>query len=156
MKKQLIIEIAAGLLILLFVYTGLTKLIGYNEFSKQLARLPIVSSNTNVVGILLPSTELLIAVFLLWPRMRFWGFCLSATALLTFIIYILIILHTDAKLPCACGGAFKFLSWSNHIKLNTLFFIIAVTGAILQYGHSFHLSKKQDTSPFMEPGNNIV
>jgi putative oxidoreductase len=75
MKRNLIIEIISSLLILLFVYTALSKLLDYTSFKNVLSKSPLIDGKAAIVALALPITVSLISVFLIFPeRIRICGF----------------------------------------------------------------------------------
>lgn len=132
MKKSLIIEIIIMLYSILFLYTGISKLIDYPVFKEQLAVSPVIAPVSTIIAALLPFTEFAIVLLLIIPRLRLLGFYASAILMTTFTIYIIIMMLTSDNLPCSCGGIISELSWGQHIIFNTAFIGLAITGILLE------------------------
>ena len=73
MKRKSIIEIISCLLIFLFVYTAISKLLDYNSFEHVLQKSPLIGDYAAVVALTLPITESLVALLLIVPGTRLWG-----------------------------------------------------------------------------------
>lgn len=131
MKKALVIEIIASLLIILFVYTALSKLLDYQTFKGQLAKSPYISPFAGLTAWALPAGELLIVGALLLTRTRLIGLYASFALMLLFTIYIYVMLHYSPYVPCSCGGVLSQLSWEQHLLFNIVFTILALTGIVL-------------------------
>jgi putative oxidoreductase len=130
MKYRNLIEIAAGLLILLFVYTALSKLLDLEEYRQQMEKQVFTPAVRDVLFWLVPVAELATSALLLFPRSRPIGFYVAFVLLLLFTSYILLILWgAFGHVPCSCGGVIASLDWSAHLLFNT-FFLLLTTIAI--------------------------
>jgi hypothetical protein len=120
--------IASVLLILLFGYTAVSKILEYNKFvfQMQLAQMPMIATLAPLLGILLPILELVIVWMLYKDSLRIKGFYASFLLLFTFEIYITIMLLSEEKLPCTCGGIISQMGWKTHLLFNAVFMIISI------------------------------
>src|SRR5438093_1437975 len=125
MKQRTIIEIIAFLFFVLFLYTGINKLLDYSVFKEQIALTPIFSNSDSVIAWVLPVIEILVSVILVFPNYRKIGFILTLSLLILFTAYILYILNIDENLPCSCGGIIELLSWKQHLVFNGLMMVLA-------------------------------
>jgi putative oxidoreductase len=132
MKKNLIIEIISGLLILLFVYTAVSKLLDYTAFKNTLSKSPLMDGKAGLVALALPITEILVSVLLFIPRTRLWGFYSSAALMSVFTLYLAYMINFVPKLPCSCGGVLKQMTWNQHLWFNIFFLAISVAGLVLE------------------------
>lgn len=64
-NSKVFLPIARFLLILLFTYTGISKMLGHEQFAPQLSLQPRISSFAPLLSWLLPVAELLTVLFLL-------------------------------------------------------------------------------------------
>jgi uncharacterized membrane protein YphA (DoxX/SURF4 family) len=131
MKRSLIIEIITALLILLFVYAAVTKLLTYAQFKEQLIYSPIGSRLAGLLAWLVPSIELAIAISLIIPASRKAGFYLSFLLMLIFTGYVYYVLHFVHEVPCACGGVLSRMGWKTHLVFNMTYTLIALAGILL-------------------------
>jgi uncharacterized membrane protein YphA (DoxX/SURF4 family) len=131
-KKFVIIDVISILLMILFLYSGVSKLMDYRIFKEQIAGSPILSPIAPLIPIGLPVTEVIIALLLLLPRWRLWGLYISLGLLIIFTIYIVVILNFNRTLPCSCGGVLAELSWPQHIIFNTLFITLSTIAILLE------------------------
>lgn len=139
MKQNTLIEIICFLLILLFVYAALNKLLSYAEFKNQLTRSPLIKNWSAPIAIVLPVTELITAGLLSISVTRKTGMALSFILLTLFSGYVIYMLLFEKNLPCSCGGVLKQLTWKQHLLFNLFFLLISFAGIILQK------NKKQST-----------
>ncbi len=91
MKRNLIIEIISSLLILLFVYTALSKLFDFTSFKHVLNQSPLIGSEAVVVALALPITGSLISVLQFSPERRlrkFYGFYVTMAIFTLYLAYL--------------------------------------------------------------------
>jgi uncharacterized membrane protein YphA (DoxX/SURF4 family) len=132
MKRTTIIEIICFLYAILFLYTGISKLMEYDTFKEQLLESPLLPFGAPVVAILVPLLEFLVVLCLVVPRLRLKGLYAALATMVAFTGYILGLMSFSDKLPCSCGGIISALSWQQHVVFNCAFLALAVWGVILQ------------------------
>ena len=130
-KRKLLIEIISSLLIILFVYAALSKLLDYEKFKFQLGGSPFVTKYSTLIAWLLPSIELIVSVLLLIKSTRLWGLFGSFFLMLLFTGYIHIMLNYSSYLPCSCGGIISNMSWGQHLIFNIFFTFFSLIGIII-------------------------
>lgn len=123
---------AAVILIVLFGYTAVSKILAYDKFIFQLrlVQMPIVASLAPLIGVLIPAIELVIVWMLCKDNLRIKGLYASFLLLLVFEIYITTMLLTGEKLPCTCGGIISQMGWKTHLVFNAVFMIISILPTI--------------------------
>ena len=119
-----IINITAFLLILLFVYTGLSKLNDKRTFEIVLLKSPLIKAYATELTYLVPLAELIIAFLLFFPSSRYWGLWAALFIMVLLTLYLGYMIIFSPQLPCSCGGVIKKLSWRNHLLLNIIFIIL--------------------------------
>ena len=154
MKKTTILETIIFLYAILFLYTGINKLIEYSIFREQLSESPILKPFAHFVALTLPWTEFLIVLMLLIPRWRLKGLYAALIMMTAFTIYIIALLSIDDKLPCSCGGIIAVLSWSQHIIFNSTFILLAIVGIVLQ--KQVRRNNMQAWEPLTKNKGNII
>lgn len=122
-KRNLIVETISGLLILLFLYTGLSKLFEHDKFVYNLEKSPLLSSFSGFISIALPVGEIILAGLLLFKKTQLKGLWISFGLLTLFTIYLTYMVSFHDKLPCSCGGVISNMTWTQHIFFN-LFFVL--------------------------------
>ena len=140
MKRNLIIEIISGLLILLFLYTGLSKLLEPEKFLFSLEKSPLLSPFSGFISIALPAGEIILAALLFFKRTQLKGLWISLGLLSLFTAYLIYMVVFHDKLPCSCGGVISKMTWKQHIFFN-LFFVLLTAIAI--YTHYKELKQKR-------------
>lgn len=132
-NKKLIIEIVVLLLVVLFLYTGVSKLVDFKGFTYDLNNQPFPNSFTPFLRWLIPITEIAIVAALLFEKTRLIGLYSSLILMTLFTIYTaLVLFHVFEYVPCSCGGVIKHLTWPQHLLFN-LFFVSITFIAIKQH-----------------------
>jgi hypothetical protein len=135
MSRKLLSDILSALLVFLFIYTGISKLLDYHTFRRQLGQSPFITLYAPVIVWALPLGEIIIAGLLLYTRTRLMGFYLSFFLLSLFTFYLVAMLRLSYFIPCSCGGVLQHLSWNAHIVFNIVFVILSTIGVLLHAKH---------------------
>jgi len=132
MSKSTIVEIISMLFVILFLYTGISKLMEYAVFKEQIAASPILQPIAPFIAWALPLTEFLVCILLIIPRWRLKGLYASLILMTAFTLYIGAIMTFNKELPCSCGGIISLLSWRDHLVFNSVFILLAFAGILLE------------------------
>jgi len=132
MLKRTIPSIVALLLVVLFLYTGISKLMDYSVFKEQIAESPILTPIAPFIAWALPLVEFAVAVALFIPAWRLWGLYASSVLMLLFTGYIAALLSFSEELPCSCGGILQEMSWQQHLVFNITFTVLSIVSVILE------------------------
>ncbi|THU39601.1 DoxX family membrane protein [Niastella caeni] len=132
LSKSTIVEIISVLFIILFLYTGISKLMEYAVFKEQIAESPILKPVASFIAWALPLTEFIVSLLLIIPRWRLKGLYASLFLMIAFTIYIGAIMLFNKELPCSCGGIISELSWNGHLIFNSIFILLALIGVLLE------------------------
>jgi uncharacterized membrane protein YphA (DoxX/SURF4 family) len=137
-KKAITLEIITSLLMLLFIYAGLSKLLDFQTFKVELGKSPLLTAFAGGVALFIPTIEIIIAGILAIPRWRWIGLYAAYSLMLMFTAYIIAILKFSDYIPCSCGGILQNMSWNTHLVFNVVFVLLALTGIMLcDAPHSF-------------------
>ncbi|NCD69095.1 MauE/DoxX family redox-associated membrane protein [Mucilaginibacter agri] len=132
--KHLLRSLPVYLLIILFVYAPVSKLLAPGEFLGQLYNQPFPHWAADVLFYALPLIELLAVGLLLSERFRLAGLWLSTGMMLAFTGYVgTVLLHAWPRVPCSCGGILNRMSWRAHFAFNLAFLLVCATGLLLTY-----------------------
>ncbi|MFT3701201.1 MAG: hypothetical protein QM802_02470 [Agriterribacter sp.] len=131
MKRIVVLQVIPGILMLLFFYTGFSKLVDHRHFSAELSHSPFLGNVASLVAWGVPVTELFIAGFLFNPGTRIKGLFLSLFILIVFTGYLLAMISSGLELPCSCGGVISSMSWKFHVLFNLLFLMLTSTAIIM-------------------------
>jgi uncharacterized membrane protein YphA (DoxX/SURF4 family) len=133
-KKSVLVEVIALLFVILFLYTGVAKLMEFDVFEEQLAESPILAPIASVVAWGMPVTEFIISLLLFFPRYRLKGLYLTSILMTLFTAYIITLFTISPELPCSCGGILEALSWKGHLVFNSLLILLSLVAIRMQRG----------------------
>ena len=153
MLKRTIPSIVALLLVVLFLYTGISKLMEYSVFKEQIGASPILHPIAPFIAWALPLAEFAVAVLLFIPAWRLWGLYASFILMLAFTGYVIAIVSFSKELPCSCGGVLQEMSWSQHIVFNIVFTLLALVAALLERKQRKVKAADDTTKPFSSYGS---
>ena len=112
-------KIPSTILILLWTYTGLDKLIRFEESRKAFHNQTFPADLAEILAYAIPISELLLALLLLFSATRWWGYLGSILLLTVFTTYVgLIWVGAFPRVPCNCAGILESLDWAEHFWLN--------------------------------------
>lgn len=133
--KHWVLHSIISLLILLWVYTALSKLIDIDQFTKDIKQQHLPLLIAQAIVWLLPAIELTAASLLMFPESRRAGLILSSILMMIFTFYIVLVLSGYFQnIPCSCGGVLKQLGWRNHLIFNIFFLVLGIMGIHLSIG----------------------
>jgi uncharacterized membrane protein YphA (DoxX/SURF4 family) len=130
MRKLLPImpAITAYFFALLFIYASISKSLDFENFQVQLAQSPLLSAFAGFISYSVIIAELIIVVLLCIKSTRFIGLYLSLGIMVSFTVYIYLILNYSDFVPCSCGGILEKLGWTEHMVFNILCVLFAFAG----------------------------
>jgi uncharacterized membrane protein YphA (DoxX/SURF4 family) len=131
-KSNAVIMIICTLVIGLFVYAATSKLLDYYNFQFGLSESPFIAPFANILAWAVPASELLIAGLLVIPALRLAGLYASFLLMLSFTVYIAVMLLSGSDIPCSCGGILEDMSWGAHIVFNSAYVALTAWGIYLQ------------------------
>lgn len=131
-KKSTLVEIIALFFVILFLYTGIAKLIDVNLFEEQLAESPIMKPLAPVVVWALPIAEFIVSLLLFVSKYRLKGLYAAFILMVLFTAYVGILLSISKELPCSCGGIVEALSWQGHLIFNTVLILLSFAAIRMQ------------------------
>lgn len=125
MSKSILEEFLTALLILLFVYAGISKLLDMQGFRAGMLVQPFPVWLNKMLAATLPVAEVLIATALIFEHSRKIALWFYLLLMGCFTIYTgLITLGFFAHRPCGCGGIINSLNWTWHFIINLIFLLL--------------------------------
>lgn len=132
-RRQLVLELIACLLIMLFLYASISKFLDFDRHVHDMYNQPLPHFMRPFLVWGVPFLEIAISIALIFERSRLAGFYSSLVLMGLFTLYTsTVLLHFFRYVPCSCGGVIRKLSWSQHMVFNLFFVGLALTGIILQ------------------------
>src|SRR5687768_18012416 len=123
MKRKLIVEVIAFLLMLLFLFASVSKWLAFKTFIGDINNQPFPNWLTPWITNLLPPIEVLIVLALMFEKTRTAGFYASLILMSAFSIYsAAVLLKFFDYIPCSCGGIIENLS-CRASQFRTFFFV---------------------------------
>lgn len=120
----------AYLMVLLFVYAAMSKLLDFENFQVQLAQSPLLSAYAGFISYAVIIVELVLAILLCLPKFQIMALYGSLGLMSAFTIYIYLILNFSDFVPCSCGGILEKLGWTEHLIFNIVFVLLAFTAIL--------------------------
>lgn len=137
-------ELIKFLLIVLFVYTAVSKLMDFDQFKGQMYQQALPHEMATVLIWTIPGIEIIVALMLLFDRTSLQGLYLSAFLMILFTGYIaLVLLNYFGRVPCSCGGVIKTLGWKLHLVFNLFFMLLSFLGIYVTYKERRLIGKQQ-------------
>src|SRR5699024_4585949 len=136
--RNSIVQIVCYLLALLFIYTGVSKLLDIGIFQSQIAQSAMLAPYAKILAWVVPLVELILAGMLLISGTRLWGLLGSTVLMLGFTIYVYLIWTYSPSLPCSCGGVLEAMDWEAHLYFNLGFTLLATWAWYLENDKKRH------------------
>jgi hypothetical protein len=145
--RQTLIQIISGMLIFLFSYTAISKLMNHTAFRIALITSTILSNFAAILSWAIPATEIVIVCLLLIPRFRSAGLLASAILMTIFTFYIGYMLLFVSERACSCGGVLAQMTWFEHLLFNICFTLVSFTAYMLQTNKRFIAINRTSRTP---------
>ena len=127
--KRLVSYTPQLVLVLIWTYTGMDKLIQFESSRKAFLNQTFPSELAEVLAYSVPLLELLLALLLLFSVTRWWGYLGSILLFTVFTTYVgLIWVGAFPRVPCNCAGILESMGWAEHFILNVVCIGVAVWG----------------------------
>lgn len=131
-SREIIMDIAVYLFIILFMYTAASKLLTIKSFASTLAKSPLIGNLNFVIAWSIPIVEIIISIVLIFPSVRKTGLRAALLLMTVFTLYLIYMVFSGSELPCHCGGVISSMTWRQHIWFNLGFITLAITGLAAQ------------------------
>jgi len=130
-KTNLFIVITKYLIVLLFCYTAISKIMSFNDFVYQLEKSPLIPIDFGMIfGIIIILLELVSSYFLFYKEHI--GLYISLYLMVLFTTYLYTIINYSYYIPCSCGGVLEKLDWNTHIIFNLIFILLIIISIFLK------------------------
>src|SRR3981081_1825021 len=130
-SRKFWVEFISILLIILFTYAAVSKLLDFQKFRVQLGQSPMLTAFAGWVTWIIPSLELIISIMLSIQRGRLLGLYASFSLMVMFTAYIIAITKFSDYVPCSCGGVLQNMSWNQHLVFNLGFVLFPLPVTLL-------------------------
>lgn len=147
-KKTTLVEIIALFFVILFLYTGVAKLLDFDLFQEQLSESPVMEPVAPVVAWGLPIVEFIVSLLLFFPKYRLKGLYAAFILMVLFTAYVGLLLAISKELPCSCGGIIEELSWQGHLIFNSSLIFLSLI-AIRMQRRLYRAQKEEEAERFL-------
>lgn len=131
MKRRFLVNSIAFFFIVLFLYTGVAKLMEIHLFKEQMTSSPLLGPFAGAIAWALPIGEIILSIILFIPAWRLKGLYLSGILMILFTVYVAALLFMDSHLSCSCGGIIEELSPQQHLLFNTACVVLSIIGVVV-------------------------
>lgn len=132
MKRSHLPDFISFLLILMFSYAAASKLIDFDSFHIQMLIQPVPKWSVDYLVYLIPISEIITIVFLLFKSTKTYGFYGAVLLMLLFTVYVgLAMTGAFGSVPCSCGGIIGKLNWPQHFVFNLIFLSLSIYGMVI-------------------------
>lgn len=130
-SRETIVDVAAYLFIILFMYTAANKILTLNSFASTLAKMSFIGRYSKILAWGIPILEIVVSIVLIIPSFRRRGLRASLFLMIIFTVYLIYMVLSKSKLPCNCGGVISSMTWHQHIWFNLSFIALAMLGILV-------------------------
>lgn len=130
-RAKIILEILCCTLMVLFFYTGISKLIDHTAFEFDLINAPIIQKVAPIVYAALPAFEIIVGLGLMFTKTRKISLYACLVLMVVFTIYVGGIMSFAKNKPCTCGGVLRSMSWPAHLIFNIAYTIVSIVALYL-------------------------
>lgn len=146
-KKSIFFQISEELVCLLvmslFTYAAVSKLLEYEKFQAQIGQSPLLTAFSGFVVWFIPTVEIIVSLLLAIPRFRTIGLLSAFSLMVLFSTYIIAILNFSSFVPCSCGGVLSKMGWQEHLIFNIVFVFLCMYGSVI---HEWNLKSQLKSS----------
>lgn len=132
MNTHPFVIIISIMLIIMWAYAAISKLLNLTDFKQALATQVFPKWIGKILVWVLPITELAVVGLLLFQKTQLLGMYASFGMMLLFTLYVGgTVFNIYERHPCACGGLFAKLGWKKHFRVNIFLTLLSIAGIVL-------------------------
>lgn len=148
--KKYIQEIISALMVLLFIYASISKIIDFQKFQIELGKSPILGPFYQFAGKGVLALEIIVALMFFSDKTKLLALYVSFGMMVLFTFYIIVIINFSDYIPCSCGGVLQNLTWSQHILFNLVFVVLSAIGVMTYPSKILSADKGGSRKPITE------
>lgn len=119
MRKQWIVEGLLMMIVCLYVFVVVNKLVGFDPFVSQLKQQQLLRDYATLIAIGVPLVHSLLVVLIILPKTRSYAILASMLVIGAYTLYIGFNLQEKFGLaPCNCVGIWHTMSWETQYIIN--------------------------------------
>ncbi|WP_411028063.1 MauE/DoxX family redox-associated membrane protein [Sphingobacterium sp. SRCM116780] len=124
-------EAIVFLLVLMWVYTFVSKAIDFDTFKRQITGSYLISGTGRMLPYILQAVHAVIVVLLMVKAWRKAGLITSISLLVLYTGYLLYILKFAPSVPCTCIALLRGMTWENQLVVNLIVLPLNIIGLII-------------------------
>lgn len=153
MRKQWILEGLMMIIICLYVFVTVNKLVGFEPFITQLKQQRLLKDFATLIAVMVPIWHAALVVLMLIPKTRMLGIWTSMITIMTYNLYIgAMLTEKFGPIPCNCVGIWHTMSWEAQFIIN--FGLLALHFYCIYNKRYFEIANKQQ-SPLLDPSPSL-
>gem|GEM_PF-3735574 len=137
MKREVIAETIAFVLIAVLTYAAVSKMADLGTFQASLRGVSWLVPFSGFLALLVPLTEIAAVFLLAIPCCRDMGFRIVAVMAAVFTFYIGYQVALENGQPCGCGGVIGTFTWTQHMIFNFGFLGLSLLGILVSPAREF-------------------
>lgn len=130
-RKNRMIEIIAGMFIILFLFSGLNQLTDLAAFRNGIGSSLQLYPYRHLLTWSVPVLLIITVVLLSLHSTRKTGLYVTTVLMLIFTLYMGYMTHFVQYRPCSCTGIIPSFTWEQHFVLNFCFFLLSLVAILL-------------------------
>lgn len=130
---QVFSNVIAVFLMVIFCIATVTKIFDFTAFHENLKQAPGFSNGYKIISYVIIILNLAIVGLLCFSRTRIMALFFSFFLLLSFAIYLGILLTMVKKLPCSCLAMFDNLTWNQNLSVILVMLAITIAALVLNF-----------------------
>lgn len=140
---RIIETICCTLVCVTFLYTGLTKILNFDEWNFKYNKIDLIHDNNLIGGLyIIPFLELLIPIMFFISYFKLYASILSTLMMALFTIYTYYKIYISDDSLCSCGGIFNFINLEEHFMVNILLLLASLYLMFSTYNSTIHKYSK--------------
>ncbi|MEO8583413.1 MAG: MauE/DoxX family redox-associated membrane protein [Flavitalea sp.] len=125
--KSFIASLSGSLLVLMYTYAAISKLLMYNAFRFEFLGHVLIRNYTGIIAWTFPVSELPIVCLIIMSGTHQISLRSDIGLLIFFTLYIIWMFRFYSSAPCSCGGVLSEMSWKPRLLFNLFFIGIGLT-----------------------------
>lgn len=128
--KNIVAESTIFILILVWAYTFVSKVLDFDTFARQIKGAYLLSAAGGILPYLLQVVHVGIVILLLNKSWRRMGLLVSLSVIIAYTAYLIYILKFAPSIPCSCIAVLRSMNWADQLYFNSGVLAINLIGLI--------------------------
>lgn len=129
--KKISVYAIRTVLIILFFYTLIHKLIDLDFFEENLRKSYLLTDYASSVNYIIPAIEVTAIVLLVVNKLALKGLYFSLFLLFSFTFYLIAVNNFSFSEGCSCKGIYNGMAYQTHLLVNLVFIVLNLIAIII-------------------------